>query len=76
MAPELENHWFERTAGGWCAKPASWQGRMLTTLYTMSVPAAAWVLVERSIPALVATLALATAVFIWIAAVKSRDGHG
>jgi len=30
MAPELENHWFERVGRGFCAKPTSWQGRLLT----------------------------------------------
>jgi hypothetical protein len=76
MAPELENHWFERTGRGWCAKATSWQGRLLTILYTSVVTSAAWLLVDRSILGLAAVLILATLSFIWIAAVKSRDGLG
>jgi hypothetical protein len=76
MAPELENHWFERTGRGFCTKPTSWQGRLLTALYTLGVTSAAWLLVDRSILGLVAALVVATVLFLWIAAVKSRDGLG
>jgi hypothetical protein len=76
MAAELEDHWFQRTGGGWCARPIAWQGRLLTMLYTLIVTTAAYVLVERSVLGLVATLVVATVFFIWIVAVKSRDGLG
>jgi hypothetical protein len=49
---------------------------LLTTLYTLGVTSAAYLLVERSILGLVAVIVLATALFVWIAAVKSRDGLG
>jgi len=76
MAPELENHWFERVGRGFCAKPTSWQGRLLTGLYTMGVTSAAWLLVDRNLIAMAAVIVLATVIFAWIAAVKSRDGLG
>jgi hypothetical protein len=76
MATELEDYWFERTGGGWCAKPTSWQGRVLTGLYTMVVTSAAWLLVDRSILGLGAVLLFTTVLFAWIVAVKSREGLG
>ena len=76
MAPELEKHWFERTGRGCCARTTGWQGRLLIALYTMVVTSAAALLVDRSIIGMVAALVLATGIFLWIAAARSRGGLG
>jgi hypothetical protein len=76
MAPELENHWFERTGRRCGAKPTGWQGRLLTALYTMVVTASAYLLVDRTIIGFVVVLVMATAIFLLIAAAKTRGGLG
>jgi hypothetical protein len=76
MAPELENYWFERK-GRWCgAKPIGWQGRLLTALYTLTVTASAYLLIERTIVGGIVAVVLATAAFLMITAAKTRGGLG
>ena len=72
MAPELEDYWFERTGRGCRARVTGWQGRLLIALYTLVATAAAAWLVDRSI----ALMLLSSAIFLWIAAAKTRGGLG
>ena len=76
MAPELDTYWFERTGRGCCSRPTGWQGRMLLSLYTMAVTGAAYLLADRTIVGFVVAIILTTAIFLRIAAAKSRGGLG
>jgi hypothetical protein len=76
MAPELENHWFERTGRLCGARPIGWQGRLLIAFYTAVVTASAYLLIDRSILGFVVILLLATAIFMLITAAKTRGGLG
>jgi hypothetical protein len=76
MAPELENHWFERTGRLCGARPIGWQGRLLTALYTLVVTASAYLLIDRTIFGFVVVLVLATIIFMLITAAKTRGGLG
>jgi len=74
MAPELENHWFERTRKGrWCGTRAiAWQGRALTSLYSAVVALAAAFVAQHTIIGFVVTLVLATAIFFAMVFAKTR----
>ena len=75
MAPELENYWFAHQRTGCCdVKAIAWQGWLATSLYGASVTLAAALLVERSVIALVALMALATILFLMLVAAKTRGG--
>ena len=76
MAPELQNHWFERRGGLCGARPSAWQGRLLTTLYTLSVTASAYLLVERTVIGAIVAMVLATVIFLLVIAAKTGGGAG
>jgi len=76
MAPELETYWFERSGRCCGAKPTGWQGRLFTAIYAPIVTASAYLLVDRTIVGFLVAILLATAVFMLIAAVKTRGGLG
>jgi hypothetical protein len=76
MAPELENHWFERTGRCCGARPIGWPGRLLIALYATVVTGSACLLVDWTIPGLVVVIVLTTAIFMLIIAAKTRGGLG
>jgi len=76
MAEELENYWFERIGGRCNARTISWQGGVLISLYISAVTAATAWLMDRTIVGFLAAILLATGIFLWIAAAKTRGGLG
>ena len=76
MAEELENYWFERVGGRCNARTISWQGGTLITLYILAVTAATALLMDRTLIGFLAAIVLATGIFLWIAAAKTRGGLG
>jgi hypothetical protein len=49
---------------------------MLLSLYTMAVTGAAWLLADRTMIGFIVAIVLITAIFLRIAAAKSRGGLG
>jgi len=81
MAPELDNHWFERVRKGrWCGtRTIAWQGRALTAFYSAVVALAGALLVERTRIGFVVALVLATAIYLVVVFAKTRcarNGRG
>ena len=78
MAPELEDHWFERRRKGRkCAtRTIAWQGHVLTAAYAGAVALAAAFLAERSILGFIVALAVVTGIFFVVVRAKTRCERG
>ena len=74
MAPELEDYWFERTGRRCATKTLDWRGHALIAFYTALIGAATWLLLDRTIVGFIAAIVLITALFVAIAAAKTRGG--
>ena len=74
MAPELEDYWFVRTGRRCGTKTVDWRGNALIALYTSLIGAASWLLLDRTLVGFIAAVVLITALFVAIAAAKTRGG--
>ena len=76
MAPELEDHWFERIGPGCRARTVGWRGNLCVAVYALAVTAAATLLIDRTMLGFIAAFVLATGIFLKVAAAKTRGGLG
>ena len=70
-----EDYWFEPKSYGYgTGWPRAWQAWALTAGYSLTIVAAAYLLLPRSKAAFVAIVLAATAAFVIVCARKTRGG--
>ena len=76
MAKEREDYWFVRTGRRCGTRTVDWRGHALIAFYTALIGAATWLLLDRTLVGFIAAIVLITALFVAVAAAKTRGGPG